>query len=102
MEWEYKINGYYVSAIIHSSGRFRNSDANATEIRSTDIIDYFDIDDIAVNYRDCLIPLRMTTKKELLPAHNIRKMFIAGAFTDEITLHEVWRKLYDTAKEEDV
>jgi hypothetical protein len=69
--------------------------------RSTDIIDYFDIDDIAVNYRDCLIPLRMTTDKELRPVHNIRKMFIAGAFTDEFTLHEVWRKLYDTAKEEE-
>ena len=69
--------------------------------RSTDIVDYFDVDDIAVNYRNCLIPLRMTTNKELRPAHNIRKMLIAGAFTDEITLHEVWRKLYDTAKEEE-
>jgi hypothetical protein len=44
--------------------------------KGTDIIDYFEIDDIMVDMR----PIRECTTKELRKAHNIRKMFIAGAF----------------------
>jgi len=44
--------------------------------KSTDLIDYFEIDDILVEG----VPLRECTKKELRRAHNIRKMYIAGAF----------------------
>ena len=44
--------------------------------KGTDIIDFFEIDEIMVDMK----PIRECTNKELRKAHNIRKMFIAGAF----------------------
>ena len=44
--------------------------------KGTDIIDFFKLDDIMVEG----VPIRDCTTKRLRKAHNIRKMYIAGAF----------------------
>ena len=44
--------------------------------KGTDIIDFFDIDEILIEN----VPIRECTDKQLRKSHNIRKMYIANAF----------------------
>lgn len=44
--------------------------------KSTDLLDFFEIDDILIEG----VPIRECTNKDLRKAHNIRRMYIAGAF----------------------